>query len=319
MPNLISVKNAIVNTGVNNRFYQSIGYTSTSNRSALKHRACFYYTNTTETGPTGGETGGETGPAETDTEIAVFSSGVPDNTTSQLQIWYDAADNTLFKPGNISDDGSIQQWLDKSSYAHNLNGVGNTKPLYQTEPSLNNLSIVEIRNATFFSINPITWVNNLSGFTYFILFRTTKINQPQIISQTNNNIFSITVQPDMRINIPFNNGVGVIDDIVLDTNWHLITMVYDGNQLTNNEKLKIKFDGQYTPLTFTGTIPATTGTNNTDLYMGDETQSFVGYVAETLIYSATLSSVNINDMEQYLSDKWLYSQDNTIDNGIIVQ
>lgn len=305
MPKFISVKNSVLNTGVNNihNFYLGIGAISRFNRSAFKTRAVYCCSNYTESV-------NEIIPDSSD--IIVFAEGVPVNTSIELQIWYDSSESINFKPGNIYDDSNIQQWLDKSEYSHNLNGIGNTKPLFHSDPSLNNLSIIElfdyndnsiIKNS-YFSINPLEWFNNLSEFTYFIVFKPTLPSYNQILSTTNNNILYIRLDTDLSINISFGNATGKLDNITLNNNWHIITMNYNGNQTNNNDKLKIKYDKEYTTISYSENISSTTGINNTHFYLGKDTMGFVGYIAEILIYNISLNDTTINTMEQYISNKW---------------
>lgn len=288
------MKNVINNNTLFNSYTtHDIGAVSTSNRKALYRRA--YYRNY------------DTATTSSLNEINILdNTGVPTANTVELQIWYSSDDSNYVKPTNVTDDSTIQQWLDKSNYSHNLNGQGNNKPTYQTDPSLNNLSIIQFANSSYFSINPIEWFNNLTSFSYFVLYKTSNITISQNLSSTNTNSLSINLNMN-NINVYFDNVSGTINNAI-DDNWHLFTMIYDGTQTTNNDKLKVKIDKTYKTINFSGTITNSTGTNNSHIYIGrDYTGNsgfFEGYIAELILYNVSLSNDNISLIEDYVYTKW---------------
>jgi len=309
MSRFISTKNAVMGTGINYYMNTGIGAKSPALRSNLAKRAYFCCPNPVRNDnnfSNGNDANNDKqGQSGDNTDIAITSeTGEPTSETIELQIWYSSDDTSFLKPGSISDDGNIQQWEDKSSYGHNLNGSGNTKPLFQTDPSLNNLSIIELIDTSYFSINPIAWFNDLSSFTFFILFKTTQPTTLQTLSTTNNNILNIQVNNDSTINIAFGNVSGTVNDVLLDDNWHLVTMIYDGGQTINEDKLKFRFDKTLKTISYSDTIAETTGSNNTELNIGSGSNSFIGFLAEILVYDVALSNANLDNIESYITDKW---------------
>lgn len=308
MSRFISTKNAVMSTGTNYYMNTGIGAKTISIRSNLVKRAytcCPNPITSNNITSNNNITNNNFIPVEFAPDTTVTSeSGEPTSETIELQIWYSSDDSSFLKPGSISDDGNIQQWEDKSSYGHNLNGSGNTKPLYQTTPSLNNLSIIEMINGSYFNINPIAWFNELSAFTFFVLFKTTQPTTLQTLSTTNDSILNIQINNDSTINIAFGNASGTVNGVTIDNNWHILTMIYDGSQTNNDDRLKIRIDKTPKTITYNNTIGTTTGSNSTEINIGSETNSFIGFLAEILIYSIALSDTNLNNIETYITDKW---------------
>lgn len=67
-----------------------------------------------------------------------------------------------------------------------------------------------------------------------------------------------------RVRCNVSNTANTYGDYTMsnDTSWHFFAMVYNGAGSTNADKLKLYVDGTEQTLTYTGTIPATAGTNS---------------------------------------------------------
>jgi hypothetical protein len=82
-------------------------------------------------------------------------------------------------------------------------------------------------------------------------------------------------------------------------NWHHVAMVFDGTQATNATRLKIYIDGNQQALTFSGTIPATTPANATNLSIGKYGAAtplyFNGYIDEVRISNDVRSDDEIRE------------------------
>ena len=81
-----------------------------------------------------------------------------------------------------------------------------------------------------------------------------------------------------------------------DTNWHLMTLVYDGTLTGNANRLKGYVDGQQVTLSITGTIPATLPAPTQPFLIGDysPSDSENGSIDDVRIYDRTLSPSEIN-------------------------
>lgn len=69
--------------------------------------------------------------------------------------------------------------------------------------------------------------------------------------------------------------------------WHHLAMVYDGTGTLNADRLKVYVDGVNLTLTFTGTIPASSGANTSPFYIGTYDSAtpatfLVGYVDDVV-------------------------------------
>lgn len=82
-------------------------------------------------------------------------------------------------------------------------------------------------------------------------------------------------------------------DVYQTGDWHLWTVVYDGNGGTNEDKLKFYIDGVEKVLTFHNSIPATVGASAKDLTFGvsldDEERYFIGAIDEIQLFDRSLS------------------------------
>lgn len=86
-----------------------------------------------------------------------------------------------------------------------------------------------------------------------------------------NNIISLaTVGDEVYPSIDGAYGATIGANLIAST-WYHMTMVFDGNLIGNENRLKLYIDGvQESLLPFVGTIPATTKANPTPFYLGDD-------------------------------------------------
>ncbi len=79
-----------------------------------------------------------------------------------------------------------------------------------------------------------------------------------------------------------------------DTNWHYVTMVFDGTQSSNANRLKGYIDGIQQTLSFDGTIPAVTSSGTTAFGIGYMNGSYsAGKVDDMRIYNRALTQTEI--------------------------
>jgi hypothetical protein len=80
------------------------------------------------------------------------------------------------------------------------------------------------------------------------------------------------------------------------TNWQYMVMVYDGTLSGNSNRLKAFINGVQQTLTFSGTIPATTGTVDANLNVGaflGNNNYTRGNISQVKIYNRALTSTEI--------------------------
>lgn len=79
-----------------------------------------------------------------------------------------------------------------------------------------------------------------------------------------------------------------------DTNWHMITAVYDGTKSTNYNRLELYIDGARVDASYFGTIPATTKNTAADFTVGKlDTYYSRGSFDDIRIYNRALSPVDV--------------------------
>ena len=88
--------------------------------------------------------------------------------------------------------------------------------------------------------------------------------------------------------------------------FHVHTYVFDGTKTTNADSLKYRYDSTDITLTFTGTVGDTLNLDNKILYIGNANAAnfYTGDIAEFLIFTKALTTVEIQNVENYLTNKW---------------
>ncbi len=76
----------------------------------------------------------------------------------------------------------------------------------------------------------------------------------------------------VRINDGSNPYAYTTGNILTNNIWHHVAMVFDGAQTGNANRLKLYFNGALQTLTFSGTVPTSTGSDSTPLLIGKYTE-----------------------------------------------
>ena len=237
----------------------------------------------------------------TDPEEAVAVS-----TFVTLQIWYDSSDPDTFVPG-ATDEQGITQWTDKSVLAHNANpsGGATARPSYEDTTPLNGYGYIEFDGNDHLTINPFTDLQSQSGFTVFIVSKFANTTGTQYLTDTSWGDLQI-FGDGTSMTVGMDGATGTVAS-ERNTNWAIHTLVYDGTETGNANRLKYRKDKTAKTLTFTGTVGATTNASNTTFDLGNNnagSAGFVGYMAEAVMFKKTLTAAEITNIENYLSNKW---------------
>lgn len=238
-----------------------------------------------------------------------IGESVDGNTLVDLEIWYDGADTSTLVPTGIADEDNINQWNDKSGLAHNLNFAGGAnKPTYESSDTQNGYGYVQFADGDLMSINPLASLNGATAFTVFVIARSTDLttNGTQILTSTENGELSIQIDSngEARFKVGGSSATTSTQPVGLNE-WNIYTLVYNA---TNNIVGRVN-DGKLPSQTVVsaGAVagPATMGAS-TYLYVGgDQTGgSFIGDVAEVIIFKKALSSIEYTNVENYLATKW---------------
>lgn len=85
--------------------------------------------------------------------------------------------------------------------------------------------------------------------------------------------------------------------------WYHIAAVYDGAQATNANRMKIYINGVAQPLTFTGTIPATTsGSTPSYIFGGEPSASKLVSIDEVRVWTTAISQATITSWKDKMLD-----------------
>lgn len=252
-------------------------------------------------------------------------SYVPPNQIPNLSLWYNASASSTDVNGTptqnfnvpVSNGTAINKWFDLSGGGHassTFGGSGN-EPNYAT-PVQNGLGalLYTAANSENLDINPIAWMASLSGFTIYVLARPTSLPATQFpltVTDTSTGVWWNGTNWSVGVTAG-NRGTATVTN---DTSkFHIYGMVYDGTQTGNANRLQLRYDKTNPALTFTGTIPATTGSPSYFFFGGDDrsggsggalSKTYMnGYIGEVLIWTRKLTSTELINVEGYLNQKW---------------
>lgn len=242
-----------------------------------------------------------------------LSSGVPPASTDpSLTIWYDSV-NSVFSPVNPPNETYLTAWGDKSATAHDANSSGNNavKPRYRTGIQMGKPAVYFDGVNDLFTINPFPSIQNLSGYTYFFVGKTIVIGNNQILTVMKGSgagdIQELFLQIGATGVVTVGAAGATATSSIINTNYHLHTIIFDGSKSTNSTRLRHRLDGVEQTLTYTGTVGTTANANTTYLYLGTDTagnNDFDGYMSEVVVYTKALTSGDIANTEAYLKNKW---------------
>ena len=238
-----------------------------------------------------------------------INEAVEGGSITDLEIWYDGADESTIVPTGIQDEDNINQWNDKSGLAHNLNfSGGNNKPTYESSDTQNTYGYVQFADGDLMSINPLSSLSGATAFTVFVIARGTSLatNSPQLLTSTENGELSIQFDSDgtARFKVGAQNGTTVAGTVDEDE-WNVFTLVYNG---TNNIVGRVN-NGTTIVDTSSGTPatgPAAMNAGSTYLYVGGDNTggTFIGDIGEVILFKKALSATEYANVENYLTTKW---------------
>jgi hypothetical protein len=223
-----------------------------------------------------------------------------------LQFWYDGADTDQFVP-SATDEGQITQWTDKSVLAHNANPAGGSaKPSYENTVPLNGYGYLEFDGNDHLTINPFTDLQSQPGFTLFIVSKFANTTGVKHLSDTDSGDLAMFADgTTMTVGM---EGVTATVASEANTNWAIHTLAFDGSQTGNAARLVYRKDKTAKTLSFTGTVGETTNASQTVYDLGNEhgggSNGMEGYIAEAILFKKALTSAEIQNIENYISNKW---------------
>lgn len=238
------------------------------------------------------------------------------NQLPNLEVWYNASSGTSFnKTSSVANGTNITSWQNTGgTTSHDWNSTGGNRPVWYSniKNSQGAVGFNLAGNTTqYFTINPVTYINSLSGATLIILYQmTSTASGIRYITSTDVGGFQFGQNGTTLIG-GFSGATFTINSIPADTLWHHIIITFDGSKPDNSTRLKARLDGSDVALTITGTVNnATSGSaayffgGSTGTGANSASNFFIGYLGETMIFTRALTTNEILAIEQYLTNKW---------------
>jgi len=145
----------------------------------------------------------------------------------------------------------------------------------------------------------VTELKSASTFTFSAWMRRSATSKRVMVAKGTAGIFEtyLLMYIDGNIYVKVTSGIENFAAVTLDnTNWAHVTMVYDGGQAVNNDRVLLYVNGALQAPTYSGTFPATSSSSTAPLNAGkrDTTSQYAdGDVAEVKIWTKTLSAKEI--------------------------
>lgn len=151
-------------------------------------------------------------------------------------------------------------------------------------------------NVDFADVLPISGINKLTIMAW--VKRGATNDKVEIGRQSGNagNTIAIESWDDGNVYFGISDSSGYAGGSVAlnDTNWHHLTLVFDGTQPTDSTRLKGYVDGIPKTLSFTGTIPNQTSISDTPFGLGSLNSAYSnGLIDDVRIYTLALSQAEI--------------------------
>jgi hypothetical protein len=217
-----------------------------------------------------------------------FGNG-PKIVTDGLVLALDAADRNSYVSGSMI-------WNDLSG--NNNNGSLVNGPTFSTA---NGGSIVFDGTDDYVSVPKQTAFVNATTFTLAAFMKRRLTNSVVICFQgaVFNNDIAFELWNDNFAYFEVGNGSNSYGYIAnTSTNWQYLTMVFDGTQTGNSNRLKCYINGILLGVNYSGTIPATTSASNSVFSIGNSQGIGGNYsdgnIANVQIYNRPLSATEVS-------------------------
>lgn len=233
-----------------------------------------------------------------------------------LEVWYNASTGTSFnKTTSIASGTSITSWQNAGGLSsHDWNSTGGNRPVWFSNVQ-NSLGVTRFNptglTSQCLTINPVTYIQSLSGATLSIVFKSSSTAAGiRYASSTDVGGFQWGQNGTQWIG-GFAGATFIVSGVTADTNWHQVTIKFDGSLSGNANRLKVYIDGVQATLTFTGTVNTITSASASYYYGGctgtssTNTSNFwIGDIGELLIWTRALTDTEVTSVKTYTSNKW---------------
>lgn len=244
-----------------------------------------------------------------------FSGRKPGVTTdltrvANLSIWFnsDIANTTNFGTTPASGD-AVTSWKDRSGATHDLNQSGNAsvKPKWIANAK-NNYGVLRFDGVDeSLNINPVPWLQSLSGFTLFTVVKFNSASGTQSVCNTDTGGFRI-FSDGTHLGVSAGGSVATSTQLTNTSLYNIYGLIYDGSGATNSDKLRFRFNRTNLSLSYNTAVASTTSASAAKFYVGcgstGSSEFFNGDITELLIWTRALNSSEIINVESYLKFHW---------------
>ena len=233
-----------------------------------------------------------------------------------LEVDYKSDLTTAFSPAPTN-GSNITAWANAGGLtSHDWNSTGGNRPTYVTGIANVAYGVVAFNLAggtsQRFTINPVTYINSKSGVTMFHVFKSSSTAAGiRYITSTDVGGYQWGQNGTQWVG-GFAGATFTVNTTVADTSWHIMSMKFDGTGTGNAGRLAVRLDGTDQTLTYTGTVGTATSASAGYFYGGctgtssnSTSNHYQGYLAETVIYTKTLTTGELIAVEDYLNNKWV--------------
>ena len=200
--------------------------------------------------------------------------------------WYDDNDNRIYRGNNFQ----YPPGADPENYKiSGVNPVNKMNTVYLK----GNENYAELENSEFLNgtqqFTICSWVY-IHDYTIWDQLFTKRQNTSRRISvELANDAFYFELGNG-------SNTYGYTGALVEKDKWYHLAFVYNGNGTNNEERMKVYINGQKTNLTYSGTIPATTASNQIPFTIGDHSANPDFEFTETSLWNIALDSAQIQNV-----------------------
>lgn len=230
------------------------------------------------------------------------------NVLPQITLNYRADSNTAayFGGSSPANNTTVTNWTDQSGNGHNANqsGQNSIKPVWLSNIQ-NGLGALFFNGGQSLNINPVAYLQSLPGATVFLSAKPTTLSGTCPICSTDVGGFNISYN-GTNWQVTLAGGTGVSTVTADTTKFRRFGMVFDGTQTGNANRLKFYYDGVQQTLNFgVTTVSSVTSSSPKYWYIGtDNTNFFTGYIGMMFIFTRTLTTAEIIQVDTFLKTTW---------------
>jgi hypothetical protein len=236
--------------------------------------------------------------------------------------WFSSYNNNATEFGSqLAHNATVTTWKDNSGAAHDLNKAGSSsvKPVFRAAVQNNKGAVYFDGIDDSLNVNPIPFIQSLSQFTLFVVAKAGTLSSGAALTCSDTDGFKIFYN---GTNWAVTAANGTASSIVTpDTEMHIFTLVFDGTQTGNDNRLKFRVDRVSQSLTFSSNVNTTTSAAAAYFYAGQNsngTAFFNGHMGEIVLYARALNPSELDSVEQYFINRWAIGTPSSVENNLVL-